>query len=95
MEQAAITLKVHLLPRASQEGIVGMHGDAIKIKVTAPPLNGKANKALTRFIAKKLNISSSQVEIIAGQRSREKLLRITGISRAAVEKALGISLPAS
>jgi hypothetical protein len=94
MEEAAITFKVHLQPRASQEEIVGVHGDAVKVRVTASPLEGKANKALTRFIAEKLNISSSQVEIIVGQRSREKLLRITGISRAAVEQALGISLPA-
>jgi uncharacterized protein YggU (UPF0235/DUF167 family) len=49
---------------------------------------------LQRFIAKKLNLTSSQVEIMAGQHSREKILRISGISRAAVEKALGISLPA-
>ena len=63
------------------------------MRVFAPPLEGKANKALKRFIAKKLNISSSQVEIIAGQRSRQKLLRITGISRAEIEKTLGIALP--
>ena len=94
MNQAAIFLKIHLLPRASRDEICGLHGDAIKIRVTAPPVEGKANQALQRFIAEKLNLSSSQVEIIAGQHSREKLLQITGISRAEVEKALGILLPA-
>ncbi|OGP55618.1 MAG: YggU family protein [Deltaproteobacteria bacterium RBG_13_52_11] len=93
MEETAITFKVLLQPRASREGIDGLHGDAVKVRVFAPPLEGKANKALKRFIAKKLNISSSQVEIIAGQRSRQKLLRITGISRAEIEKTLGIALP--
>jgi hypothetical protein len=92
MGEAAITLKVHLQPRATHDGVVGVHGDAIKIKVSAPSLEGKANNALTRFIAKKLGISSSQVDIIAGHRSREKLLRIAGISRGEIEKALGISL---
>jgi uncharacterized protein (TIGR00251 family) len=94
MNEATITLKIHLLPRASRDEICGLQGDAIKVKVTAPPIEGRANMALQRFIAKKLNLSSSQVEIMAGQRSREKILRISGISRAAVEKALGISLPA-
>jgi uncharacterized protein (TIGR00251 family) len=94
MNEATITLKIHLLPRASRDEICGLHGDALKIKVTAPPVEGKANMALQRFIAKKLNLAASQIEIMAGQRSREKILRISGISRAAVEKALGISLPA-
>ena len=94
MNEATITLKIHLLPRASRDEICGLHGDAIKVKVTAPPIEGKANKALQIFIAEKLNISASQIEIVAGQRSRKKTLRISGISRAAVEKALGISLPA-
>lgn len=94
MNEAAIFLKIHLLPRASRDEICGLHGDALKIKVTAPPVEGKANMALQRFIAKKLNLAASQIEIMAGQRSREKILRISGISRAAVEKALGISLPA-
>jgi uncharacterized protein (TIGR00251 family) len=93
MQGAAIFLKIHLLPRASRDEICGLHGDAIRVRVTAPPVEGRANMALQRFIAAKLSLSSSQVEIIAGKRSREKILRITGISRAAVEKALGCTLP--
>ena len=93
MEDTAITFKVLLQPRASREGIDGSRGDAVKVRVTAPPLEGKANKALKRFIAKKLRLSSSQVEIIAGQHSRKKLLRISGISKAEVERTLGVPLP--
>jgi uncharacterized protein (TIGR00251 family) len=93
MQGAAIILKIHLLPRASRDEIVGLHGDALKVRITAPPLEGKANKALKRFIAKKLNLSSSQVAIIAGERSREKILKISGVTQEDVEKALGISLP--
>jgi uncharacterized protein (TIGR00251 family) len=93
MNEAAITLKIHLHPRASRDEICGLHGDALKIKVTAPSIEGKANMALKRFIAKKLNLAASQVEIMVGQRSREKILRISGISRTEVEKALGCTLP--
>jgi uncharacterized protein (TIGR00251 family) len=94
MNEAAIFLKIYLRPRASRDAICGLHGDAIKVKVTAPPVEGKANVALQRFIADKLNLSASQIEIMAGKRSREKILKISGISRAEVEKALGVLLPA-
>jgi len=94
MKEAAITLKIHLQPRASRDGIDGMHGDALKVRVTAPPLEGKANKAVRTFLAEQLGIPPAQIAIIAGQRSREKVLRISGLSRAAVERALGIALPA-
>jgi uncharacterized protein len=93
MNEAAITLKIHLLPRASRDEICGLHGDAIKVKVTAPPVEGKANVALQRFIAEKLNLAASQIEIVAGQHSRKKILKISGISRAEMEKALGCTLP--
>jgi hypothetical protein len=93
MKGAAITLKIHLHPRASRDEIVGLHGDALKVRITAPPIEGRANLALQRFIAKKLNLSASQVEIMAGQRSREKILKISGVTHEDVEKALGISLP--
>jgi uncharacterized protein (TIGR00251 family) len=89
-----ITLTVHLQPRASRNGIDGLHGDALKLRVTAPPVEGRANKALKKLLAEHLGIPPSRIAIIAGQRSREKRLRISGISRAEVEKALGVSLPA-
>ena len=93
MQGTEVTLKVHLQPRASRDGIDGLYGDALKVKVTAPPVEGRANKAVKKLLAEKLGIAPSQVEIIAGERSREKLLRISGISRAEMEKALGITLP--
>jgi uncharacterized protein (TIGR00251 family) len=87
------TLTVHLQPRASRDGIDGLHGDALKVKVTAPPLEGRANKALKKLLAEHLGIPPSQIAIIAGQRSREKLVQVSGLSRAELEKALGVSLP--
>jgi len=92
MEEASVTLKVLLQPRASRDGIVGMHGDALKVKVSAPPLEGRANKALKKLLAEHLAIPPSRIEIITGQRSREKLLSIFGISREEVERALGVTI---
>ena len=73
-----ILLKVHLQPKASRNEIVGPYRDGIKIKVTAPPIEGKANEALIRFLAKEFGISISSIEILKGLHSREKTLRISG-----------------
>jgi len=93
MNEAATIFKIHLLPRASRDEICGLQGDAIKVTVTAPPIEERANMALQRFIAKKLHLAASQVEIMAGKRSRKKILKVSGISRTEVEKALGCTLP--
>jgi len=74
-----IVLKVYLQPKSSKNEIVGEYRDGIKIKVTAPPVEGKANEALIRFLAKEFGISPSCIEIIKGQHSREKTLRISGV----------------
>ena len=90
MEEASVFLKVLIQPRASREGIVGMHGDALKVRVSAPPLEGRANKALKKLLAERLGTPLSRIEIITGQHSRKKLLSISGISREKVERALGV-----
>ena len=74
-----IVLKVYLQPKSSKNEIVGRYRDGIKIKVTAPPIEGKANEALIRFLAKELNVSPSCIEILKGHHSREKTLRISGV----------------
>jgi uncharacterized protein (TIGR00251 family) len=71
-------LKVYLQPRCSRNEIVGTYRDGIKVKVTAPPIEGKANEALIKFLAKEFKISASSVEIIKGHNSREKIVRIGG-----------------
>jgi hypothetical protein len=70
--------KVYLQPRSSRNEIVGPYRDGIKVKVTAPPIEGKANEALIKFLAKEFKISASSVEIIKGHNSREKIVRIGG-----------------
>lgn len=72
-------LKVYLQPRASKNEIVGLYREGIKITVTAPPVDEKANKALIQLLAKTLKIPPTRIEILKGYHSREKILRISGI----------------
>jgi uncharacterized protein (TIGR00251 family) len=72
-------IKVYLQPKSSKNEIVGPYRDGIKVKVTAPPIEGKANEALTRFLAKEFRISPTNIEIIKGHHSREKTLKILGV----------------
>jgi uncharacterized protein (TIGR00251 family) len=74
-----ILLKVYLQPKSSKNEIIGSYRDGIKVKVTAPPVEGKANDALRQFLARFLKISPSHIEIVKGRRSREKTLRIEGV----------------
>jgi len=74
-----IILKVYLQPKSSKNEVVGPYRDGIKIKVTAPPIEGKANEALIRLLGKELGISPSSIEIIKGHHSREKTLKVLGV----------------
>ena len=73
-----ITLKIYLQPKSSKNEIIGPYRDGIKVKVTAPPVEGKANEALIKFLAKEFKISASSIEILKGHNSREKIIRIGG-----------------
>ena len=69
-------IKVH--PRARKDAITGEVGDSIKLSLTAPPVDGKANEACIRFFAELLEVPRSSVTIAAGQNSRNKILRVSG-----------------
>ena len=80
-------VKVYLQPKSSKNEVVGPYRDGIKVKVTAPPVEGMANEALTRFLAKELGVSPSSIEILKGRHSREKTLKISGFhSRDSLKK---------
>jgi len=72
------TFRVKVQPGASKDEIVGVQGDALKIKINAPPLKGKANKALIDFLAKELAVKKSQIEILSGHTSRIKTIKVIG-----------------
>ena len=71
-----LLIDVRVQPKSSKNAIVGIHGAALKIKLNAPPVEGKANKALIQLVAKLLKCPKSNVEIISGQASRNKRLLI-------------------
>ncbi|HET8666661.1 MAG TPA: DUF167 domain-containing protein [Terriglobales bacterium] len=83
---ATFSVKVH--PRARRNAIAGEIGDALKLALTAPPVEGKANEACTRFIAEVLDVPRSSVTIAAGETSRLKVIRVHGLAAAQVEQRL-------
>jgi uncharacterized protein (TIGR00251 family) len=80
MKQPAITITVQVQPRSSGDGIAGLHEGRLKIRISAPPVDGKANERLTEVIAKAFGVSKSSVEIIKGHTLRLKTVRISGVS---------------
>ena len=84
---------VRVQPRAKRNAIVAEMGDALKIALTAPPVEGKANQACIAFLAEVLDVPRSSVTIAAGDSSRNKLIRVSGITAAQVELRLRESAP--
>ena len=73
-----ITLTLHIQPGAKKTEFAGRHGDALKIRLAAPPVDGKANEALVKFIAATLHLPKSSVMLKSGQTSRRKVLEVSG-----------------
>ncbi len=82
------TFAIRLHPRARRNAVTGEIGDALKISLTAPPVEGKANAACIEFLAELLNLPPSSITIAAGETSRNKVIRVAGISAAQVEARL-------
>jgi uncharacterized protein len=82
------TIRVHVIPNAKIDKVVGEHGDAIKIKLRAPAVEGKANAALRRFLAEKLSMPQRTIVLECGKRSRDKVLRIDGLSEKDIRRGL-------
>src|ERR1700738_4054312 len=89
---ATFAVKVH--PRAKKNAITGQVGDALKLALTAPPVDGKANEACIDFFAKLLNVPRSSITIAAGQTSRNKVIRVAGRSAEEIRRRLGERLRA-
>ena len=79
-----VTLTLHIQPGAKRSEFAGLHGDALKVRLAAPPLDGKANEALLRFLAEELGIPKSAVNLKSGQASRRKVLEVVGATAEAV-----------
>jgi len=79
-----VRFAVHVQPRAKRNEICGLYGDALKIRLTAPPVDGAANKALIAFLAKALDVSQRDVFIVSGQTGRHKVIEVQHTTRALV-----------
>jgi len=83
-EDGAIRFEVRVAPRASRNRVLGVQEGALKVALTAPPVDGAANEALKKLLSKMLGVSKSNVEIVRGDRARVKVLRVRGVTAADV-----------
>lgn len=81
-DQHGVIMPCWIQPKSSIDAIAGVHGDAIKITITAPPVDGKANEHLCKCVAKLAGIPKSSVELVSGMTSRRKVIRLYGITKA-------------
>jgi uncharacterized protein len=79
-----ITLTLHIQPGAKKTEFAGLHGDALKIRLAAPPVDGKANEALVKFVAEALKLPKSAITLKSGQTSRRKVLEVQGAEAASI-----------
>jgi uncharacterized protein (TIGR00251 family) len=86
-----VRLRLRIQPRASRSEVVGLHGETIRIRLAAPPVDGAANDELVRHLAEVLGVPRRAVEITAGHAARLKTVTVAGIEPAAAARALGLA----
>jgi uncharacterized protein (TIGR00251 family) len=77
----SVSIKVHVQPGASRNQVLGLHGDALKLKLIAPPVEGKANRACIEFLSEALGVPKTCIQIVSGHSSRRKQIRISCSAR--------------
>ena len=87
---ACATVSVRVVPRSSKEGVAGFEGGVLRIRINAPPVEGQANEALVRFFSKALRVPKSRIALVAGEKGRNKIVRVDGITREALLAALDL-----
>lgn len=87
----AAELAIRLQPRAKRNAIVEERDGVLRVSVAAAPVDGKANVALCKLIAKRAGVARGKVSVIRGERSREKILRVEGVEPAELRRALGLT----
>lgn len=83
-----VTLRLHIQPGAKKTEVAGLHGDALKIRLAAPPVDGKANACLVEFLAAHLGLPKSAVTIVGGETSRAKRVRMAGVDAESAHQSL-------
>jgi uncharacterized protein len=74
-----VVLRVHVQPGTGRSAVVGRHGDALKVRVAAPPVGGRANEALVQLLAATVGVKGEQVTLVSGESSRAKRVRLSGV----------------
>ncbi len=92
--ERSATVTVRVQPRASRDEVAGLSEGGLRIRLTAPPLENRANEALIRFLARALDVPRASVEIVTGDRGRNKVVRIRGIAPDELYGRLGLKEPA-
>ncbi len=90
MDGGDVILNLHIQPGAKKTEVVGLHGEALKIRLAAPPVDGKANEALLAFVAAKVGVGKTAVELVSGQTSRAKRVRVDGVTAQTVIAGMGV-----
>lgn len=85
-----VRLDLHVQPGASRTEVAGLHGDRLKLRVAAPPVDGRANDALVAWLATRCGMARHRVRLVRGERSREKTVELDGVAVDAVREALGL-----
>jgi uncharacterized protein (TIGR00251 family) len=83
-------LRVRLQPRARRDEVLGERAGAIVVRVTAPPVDGRANAALCALVAEAAGVAPSRVSVVRGHTARDKLVRVDGVEESALRRALGL-----
>lgn len=84
----SVRFGLRVQPRSSRAGVDGVHGSALRVRVNAPPVEGAANEAVMKVLAKALGVANSAVAIVSGARSRSKVVEVSGLRAAEVRKRL-------
>jgi uncharacterized protein (TIGR00251 family) len=90
----SVVLRLHVVPGAGRTAVTGRHGDALKVRVAAPPEKGRANDACLALVAGTLGVASGQLELVGGPSSRSKRVRVTGMEAAEVRRLVAAALGA-
>jgi uncharacterized protein (TIGR00251 family) len=85
-----VQLQLHVQPGASRTGIAGLHGDALKVRITAPPADGRANRELLDFLAEVLGVARSRIALVKGESGRRKTVVVQGIELEETRRRLGL-----
>jgi len=87
-QEDAVIINVRVIPRASKSEIVGIHDGALKIRISAPPVDGAANVEIVRFLAKTFGVSKGDVFILSGETSKNKRIKIENLSKSSFEEKI-------